>query len=171
MWLSANACWLCLVGLYLCSGVDLCEVVRVGTHHCAGCCVLKAAELSRGSSSGPTQTGICTLRCHSGLLQPRCWSRSGTPAGSGGGHVNAETTLGIINKVWKHLSWYLLRLLWLYWSILWHYWQYFGDRRLCLLRFYCREQQQREQSNTTHPVLGFHLFLCHSFGLCDQSYN
>lgn len=128
MWLSANACWLCLVGLYLCSGVDLCEVVRVGTHHCAGCCVLKAAELSRGSSSGPTQTGICTLRCHSGLLQPRCWSRSGTPAGSGGGHVNAETTLGIINKVWKHLSWYLLRLLWLYWSILWHYWQYFGDR-------------------------------------------
>lgn len=83
------ACWLCLAGLYLCSGVDLCEVVRVGTHHCAGCCVLKAAELSPGSSSGPTQTGTCTLRCHSGLLQPRCWSRSGTPAGSGGGHVNA----------------------------------------------------------------------------------
>lgn len=84
VWLSAVACWFCLAGLYLCSGVDLCEVVRVGTHHCAGCCVLKAAELSRGSSSGPMQTGICTLRCHSGLLQLRCWSRSGTPAGNDG---------------------------------------------------------------------------------------
>lgn len=90
VWLSAIACLFCLAGLYLCSGVDLYEVVRVGTHHCADCCVLKAAELSRGSSSGPTQTGICTLRCHSGLLQPRCWSRSGTPAGNHTTEVNAS---------------------------------------------------------------------------------
>lgn len=50
------------------------------TYRCAGCCVLTAVELSQGSSSGPTQTGICTPLCRSELLQPRCWSRSGTPA-------------------------------------------------------------------------------------------
>lgn len=49
-------------------------------YRCAGCCVWTTAGLSQGSSSGPIQTGTCTLRCRSGPPPPRCWNRSGTPA-------------------------------------------------------------------------------------------
>lgn len=33
------------------------------------------------------QTGICTPRCQSERLLPRCWSRSGKPAETGGGLI------------------------------------------------------------------------------------
>ena len=71
------------------------------THRCAGCCVWTAAEPSRGSSSGPMQTGICTPLCHSELLLPRCSSRSGTPA--------ATETRGNIKPMewWQHALRYL----------------------------------------------------------------
>lgn len=148
VWLSAIACWFCHAGLYLCSGVDLCEVVRVGTHHCAGCCVLKAAELSRGSSSGPMQTGICTLRCHSGLLQPHCWSRSGTPAGNDGGQCRDKVRDNDFGCVWLSISFGFYPL---YQLILWHYWQYFRCQRSSLLGLIC--SKENDLIITTHLLL------------------
>lgn len=77
---SASSCGVRDVG----AGREVLADLRgVRTYRCAGCCAWTAAGLSRGSSSGPMQTGICTPLCHSERLPPRCWSRSGTPAETG----------------------------------------------------------------------------------------
>lgn len=144
--------------LYLCSGVDLCEVVRVGTHHCAGCCVSKAAELSRGSSSGPTQTGICTLRCHSGLLQPRCWSRSGTPAGDSGGSTRRQGLCPHWQWFWRHSSSYFL---WLFLTLSLNFVTKYSMLVLEFLKFLLQKSSLMKHN----PYV---TLTCFCYGLCDR---
>lgn len=59
-------------------------------YHCAGRHGWTAAGPSRGSSSGPRQTGICTLLCRSGRPLPRCWSRSSKPSGTQGQNSDSQ---------------------------------------------------------------------------------